>query len=56
MEKMADVPEIKKVGYWNSMREYWLGVILHERKLMLGWCFAACYDRVWEHGYVCISR
>ena len=29
-----------------------IGVVLHERKLMLGWCFSACYDRVWKHGYV----
>ena len=49
---MADVPEIKKVWYWGSMRKHWLDFVLHERKLMLGVCFAACYDRVWKYGYV----
>ena len=33
---MADVPEIKKVGDWNSMRKHWLDVVLQEEKLMLG--------------------
>ena len=53
IDKMADVPEIKKVWYWK----HWLGVILQDMELIPVMCFSACYDRVWKYGYVVsISR